>query len=51
MPLEIAEAAAKVAALAAWAAEKAGSDTRADAIVASKLAEAAAASGPPGSCW
>jgi formiminotetrahydrofolate cyclodeaminase len=42
VPLEIAEAAARVAALAAWAAEEAGSDARADAIVASTLAEAAA---------
>src|SRR5207249_2910722 len=39
VPLAIAETAADVAALAAWAAEEAGSDERADAIVASTLAE------------
>ena len=42
VPLAIAETSADVAALAAWAAEEAGSDERADAIVASILAEAAA---------
>jgi formiminotetrahydrofolate cyclodeaminase len=43
VPLAIAETSADVAALAAWAAKEAGSDERADAIVASILAEAAAA--------
>jgi hypothetical protein len=41
-PVAIAEAAADVAALAAWSAENAGADERADALVAASLAEAAA---------
>jgi len=40
--VRIAEAAADVAALAAWAVEAAGIDERADALVAASLAEAAA---------
>ena len=41
-PVAIAEAAADVAALAAWSAEAGGADERADALVAVSLAEAAA---------
>jgi methenyltetrahydrofolate cyclohydrolase len=41
-PLAIAEAAADVAALAAWSVEAGGADERADAMVAASLAEAAA---------
>jgi formiminotetrahydrofolate cyclodeaminase len=43
VPLAIAETSADVAALAAWTAKEAGTDERADAIVASILAEAATA--------
>jgi formiminotetrahydrofolate cyclodeaminase len=42
VPLAIAEAAAELAALAAWTAESGGADHRADAVVATVLAEAAA---------
>jgi formiminotetrahydrofolate cyclodeaminase len=42
IPLAIAEAAADVAALAAWACEECTSDERADAVVAATLAEACA---------